>query len=89
MTILTQGAKVSVACMAGINRGFDRLLKDATARKVDMIAAWSVDRLGGSLQDGLPDRVAGAAVRPLGTYCCAVAKRLLARKANFRKPVRP
>jgi DNA invertase Pin-like site-specific DNA recombinase len=31
--------------------GFDRLLRDATARKVDMIAAWSVDRLGRSLQD--------------------------------------
>ena len=31
--------------------GFDRLLKDATARKVNMIAAWSVDRLGRSLQD--------------------------------------
>jgi DNA invertase Pin-like site-specific DNA recombinase len=25
---------------------FDRLLKDATARKINMIAAWSVDRLG-------------------------------------------
>ncbi len=25
--------------------------KDATARKVNMIAAWSVDRLGRSLQD--------------------------------------
>jgi DNA invertase Pin-like site-specific DNA recombinase len=31
--------------------GFDRLLKDATARKVNMIVAWSVDRLGRSLQD--------------------------------------
>jgi len=31
--------------------GFDRLLKDATNRKVDMVAAWSVDRLGRSLQD--------------------------------------
>ena len=31
--------------------GFDRLLKDAIARKVNMIAAWSVDRLGRSLQD--------------------------------------
>jgi hypothetical protein len=31
-------------------RGFDRLLKDATARKIDMVAAWSVDRLGRSLQ---------------------------------------
>jgi DNA invertase Pin-like site-specific DNA recombinase len=30
--------------------GFDRLLKDATARNVNMIAAWSVDRLGRSLQ---------------------------------------
>ena len=25
--------------------GFDRLLQDATARKINMIAAWSVDRL--------------------------------------------
>jgi DNA invertase Pin-like site-specific DNA recombinase len=31
--------------------GFDRLLKDATSRRIDMIAAWSVDRLGRSLQD--------------------------------------
>ncbi len=31
--------------------GFDRLLRDATNRKLDMIAAWSVDRLGRSLQD--------------------------------------
>lgn len=31
--------------------GVDQLLKDATARKVNMIAAWSVDRLGRSLQD--------------------------------------
>lgn len=30
---------------------FDRLLKDATRRKFDLIAAWSVDRLGRSLQD--------------------------------------
>jgi len=30
--------------------GFDRLLKDATARKIDVVAAWSVDRLGRSLQ---------------------------------------
>src|SRR5215204_5476473 len=31
--------------------GFDALLKDATRRKFEMIAAWSVDRLGRSLQD--------------------------------------
>ena len=30
---------------------FDRMLKDATARKINMIAAWSVDRLGRSMQD--------------------------------------
>jgi DNA invertase Pin-like site-specific DNA recombinase len=31
--------------------GLDRLLQDATSRKINMIAAWSVDRLGRSLQD--------------------------------------
>ena len=31
--------------------GFDRLLKAATTRKIDVVAAWSVDRLGRSLQD--------------------------------------
>jgi DNA invertase Pin-like site-specific DNA recombinase len=31
--------------------GFDRLLRDATRRQFDLIAAWSVDRLGRSLQD--------------------------------------
>lgn len=30
---------------------FDRLCKDATRREFDLIAAWSVDRLGRSLQD--------------------------------------
>jgi DNA invertase Pin-like site-specific DNA recombinase len=30
---------------------FDRLMKDATRRKFDIIMAWSVDRLGRSLQD--------------------------------------
>lgn len=31
--------------------GFDQLLKAATRREFDMVAAWSVDRLGRSLQD--------------------------------------
>lgn len=31
--------------------GFDQLLKAATRREIDMVAAWSVDRLGRSLQD--------------------------------------
>ncbi|WP_207479608.1 recombinase family protein [Arenibaculum pallidiluteum] len=30
---------------------FDRLMRDAARRKFDMVAAWSVDRLGRSLQD--------------------------------------
>lgn len=30
---------------------FDRLLKDATRRRFDMVAAWSVDRLGRSMPD--------------------------------------
>src|SRR5215471_18588822 len=30
--------------------GYDRLLKAATTRKIDVVAAWSVDRLGRSLQ---------------------------------------
>lgn len=32
-------------------RQFDQLLKDATRGKFDMVAAWSVDRLGRSLSD--------------------------------------
>jgi DNA invertase Pin-like site-specific DNA recombinase len=32
-------------------REFDRLLKDATRGKFDLVAAWSVDRLGRSLRD--------------------------------------
>ena len=31
--------------------GFDRLLKGVARREFDLIAAWSVDRLGRSLQD--------------------------------------
>ena len=31
--------------------GFDKMLKDATRRQFDVVAAWSVDRLGRSLQD--------------------------------------
>src|SRR6516165_6627779 len=31
--------------------GFDRLMKAPTRRKIDVVAAWSVDRLGRSLQD--------------------------------------
>jgi DNA invertase Pin-like site-specific DNA recombinase len=43
---------------------FDALLKDATRRKFDMVAAWSVDRLGRSLQHlvGFLEELAGAGV---------------------------
>ena len=30
---------------------FDRLMKDATRRRFEVVMAWSVDRLGRSLQD--------------------------------------
>jgi DNA invertase Pin-like site-specific DNA recombinase len=42
--------------------GFDRLCKAAVRRKIDVVAAWSVDRLGRSLQDlvGFLDELKGA-----------------------------
>lgn len=45
-------------------REFDRLLKDATRGKFDMVAAWSVDRLGRSLRDlvGFLDEIHAAGV---------------------------
>ena len=45
-----EDAGISGSNGRGKRPGFDRLLKDATARKINMIAAWSVDRLGRSLQ---------------------------------------
>lgn len=44
--------------------GFDQLLKAATRREFDMVAAWSVDRLGRSLQDlvGFLSEIQGAGV---------------------------
>jgi DNA invertase Pin-like site-specific DNA recombinase len=47
---LYEDARTSGARGRDERPAFDRLLRDATARKVDMIAAWSVDRLGRSLQ---------------------------------------
>jgi len=43
---------------------FDKMLKAATRREIDMIAAWSVDRLGRSLQDlvGFLGEIHGAGV---------------------------
>ena len=47
--------------------GYDALLKDATRRNFDMIAAWSVDRLGRSLQDlvGFLTELQAVWMRPL------------------------
>jgi DNA invertase Pin-like site-specific DNA recombinase len=44
--------------------GFDQLLRAATRREIDMVAAWSVDRLGRSLQDlaGFLTEIHGAGV---------------------------
>ncbi len=43
---------------------FDKLLKDAVRREFDLVAAWSVDRLGRSLQDlvGFLQELHGAGV---------------------------
>ncbi|MER8528262.1 recombinase family protein [Mesorhizobium sp. M1272] len=43
---------------------FDRMLKDATRRRFDMVMAWSVDRLGRSLQHlvGFLSELQGAAI---------------------------
>ena len=46
-----QDAGISGANGRDKRPGFDRLLKDATRRQFDLIGAWSVDRLGRSLQD--------------------------------------
>jgi DNA invertase Pin-like site-specific DNA recombinase len=46
-----EDAGVSGAKSRDKRPSFDRLLKDAVRRRFDMLAAWSVDRLGRSLQD--------------------------------------
>lgn len=46
-----QDAGVSGAKTRAERPAFDRLCKDATRRRFDMVMAWSVDRLGRSLQD--------------------------------------
>jgi DNA invertase Pin-like site-specific DNA recombinase len=48
---ICQDAGISGAKGRDKRPGFDRLLKDATRRQFDVVAAWSVDRLGRSLQD--------------------------------------
>ena len=46
-----EDAGISGAKGRGQRPGFDRMLREATAGKFDILAAWSVDRLGRSLQD--------------------------------------
>jgi DNA invertase Pin-like site-specific DNA recombinase len=46
---------------------FDGLLKDATRRQFDLVMAWSVDRLGRSLQD----LVSATCTRKASTYISA------------------
>lgn len=51
ITEVYEDAGVSGAKGRDKRPAFDRLLKDAARRKFDIVAAWSVDRLGRSLQD--------------------------------------
>ena len=51
MVAVYEDAGISGAKGRDRRPGYDALLKDATGRNFEMIAAWSVDRLGRSLQD--------------------------------------
>ncbi len=51
ITQIYEDAGISGAKGRDKRPAFDQLCKDATGRKFDLIAAWSVDRLGRSLQD--------------------------------------
>lgn len=51
ITAVYEDAGISGAKGRDKRPGFDRMMKDATAGKFDIVAAWSVDRLSRSLQD--------------------------------------
>lgn len=51
VTAVYEDAGISGAKGRDKRPAFDKLLRDATRRQFDMVAAWSVDRLGRSLQD--------------------------------------
>jgi DNA invertase Pin-like site-specific DNA recombinase len=57
-------AGISGAKGRDMRPGFDHMLKAATRRDIDLIAAWSVDRLGRSLQDlvGFLGEIHGAGI---------------------------
>jgi DNA invertase Pin-like site-specific DNA recombinase len=57
-------AGISGAKGRGKRPAFDQLLKAAVRRKIDIVATWSVDRLGRSLQDlvGFLGELKGAGV---------------------------
>lgn len=65
-TIVAEFSDAGISGAKGRDKrpGFDRMLKAATRREIDMIAAWSVDRLGRSLQDlvGFLGEIHGAGV---------------------------
>ncbi len=51
ITEIYEDAGISGAKGRDKHPAFDKLLKDGARRKFDIVAAWSVDRLGRSLQD--------------------------------------
>jgi len=51
VVVVYEDAGISGAKGRDQRPAFDRMLKDALAGKFDVLAAWSVDRLGRSLQD--------------------------------------
>jgi DNA invertase Pin-like site-specific DNA recombinase len=46
-----QSPENEIQALCGVASEFDRLLKDAARCKFEVLMAWSVDRLGRSLQD--------------------------------------
>ena len=51
--------------------GFDALNKDAARRRFDVVMAWSVDRLGRSLQDVIVAKISGWPIPKLQTMFAA------------------
>jgi DNA invertase Pin-like site-specific DNA recombinase len=84
--IVAQFADEGVSGAKGRDKrpGFDKLMKATTRREIDMVAAWSVDRLGRSLQDlvGFLGEVHGSGVDLYYTSRGSTRRRRPARRCS-------
>ena len=62
---------------------FDALCRDATKRQFDVVMAWSVDRLGRSLQG--PGRLPVRAARARGSTCSCISRASTPRRRPARR----